>query len=203
MPAAPHRVDQRRVHRGWVAAGVLLIVLSALGSAALFRALGPSQEYLAVAAEVPVGAQVQQRDLMVVRLHPAPGLQMVPAEAADDVVGGYATVTLSPGSLITPEQVTDEPVPAPGEQLVAITLSRHALPGGQLRAGDPVLLVATGQGSGDEPATVAATVHQVAAAGRGDTVAVSVRVAEGDGPAVATLAAAGRLTVVRVPAGQQ
>jgi hypothetical protein len=49
--------------------------------------------------------------------------------------------------------------------------------------------------------TFAANVHEVrpATGGRGTNVAISVLVAERDGPAVAGLAAAGRVAVVRVP----
>jgi hypothetical protein len=198
---ASWRMARRRVRRGWVAAGVLLIVLSALGSAALIRALGPAEEFLAVANEVPAGARVSASDLMVVRLSATPGLATVPAAEADQVVGRYAVVTLTPGSLVSPAQLTTQRVPGPGEQLVAIQLSRNDLPGGVLRSGDPVLLVATrGQGSsGDAPRTFEAVVHEVRAAeGRGSGVVVSLLVPDRDGPVVAGLAAAGRVAVVRV-----
>ena len=39
---APRLVRQRRVHRGWVGLGLLAIVIAALGSVTLFRALGPA-----------------------------------------------------------------------------------------------------------------------------------------------------------------
>ncbi len=204
---APWRGPRRRVRRGWVAAGVLLIVLSALGSATLFRALGPAQEYLAVAREVPAGAQVTAGDLSVVRLSSTPGLATVPAADADQVVGRYAAVTLTAGSLLSPQQLTAQPVPGPGEQLVAVRLARDDLPGGALRPADPVLLVATG-GAGstaaaaDEPRAFDAVVHRVAPAeGRGSDVVVTLLVADRDGPALASVAASGRVAVVRVAEG--
>src|SRR5690606_19287468 len=106
---APRLVRQRRIRRGWVGIGVLAIVLAALGSATLFRAIGPSQEYLALARDVPVGAQVTASDLRVVRLSASPGLSSVPLSEVDQVIGRYAAVPLVAGSLLTPEQLTTEP----------------------------------------------------------------------------------------------
>jgi hypothetical protein len=202
---APRLVRQRRVRRGWLAAGVLLVALSALGSAALFRAVGPAQEYLALADDVPVGALVTTSDLIVVRLNHPPGLSLVSAADADLVVGRYAAVPLVAGTLVSRAQLTTQPVPGPGEQLVAVPLSRNQLPGGVLRAGDPVLLVATdgravGQRGQEPPRTFDARVHLVRPAeGRGGDVVVSLLVATGDGAVVANLAASGRMAVVRVP----
>lgn len=200
---APRVVRQRHIRRGWVGVGVLAIVLAALGSATLFRAIGPSQEYLALREDVPVGTQITSEHLTVVRLNNAPGLSPVPARDVDQVVGGYAAVPLAGGTLLSMAQVTDERVPGPGEQLVAIGLSKDRLPGGTLRAGDPVLLVATtGQAAvelEEQPHTFSARVHDVQPdEGRGDDVVVSLLVAERDGARVASLAAAGRLTVVLV-----
>lgn len=199
-PASPPRVmGQRRVRRGWVAAGVLFIVLSALGSVTLFRALGPSEEYLAVAADVPAGVQVRPADLMVVRLHHTPGLSVIPVRDAGEVVGKFAAVPLMAGTLVAPAQLTDRLAPGPGEQLVAISWSRNELPGGALRGGDRVLLVATGGQSAEEPPTFEAVVHLVQPAeGRGNNVVVSLLVSDRDGPAVATLAANDRVSVVKV-----
>lgn len=204
---APRLVRHRHVRRGWVGIGVLAIVLAALGAATLFRAVGPSQEYLAVAQDVPVGSQVLSEDLRVVRLNSSPGLSPVPVNQVDQVVGRYAAVSLTAGTLLTMAQLTDQQVPAPGEQLVAIGVSRDRLPGRTLRAGDPVLLVATSaQGAAPaapdaQPRTFDARVHDLQDGnGRGtDLVVVSLLVAERDGAVVAALAAAGQLTVVLVP----
>lgn len=199
---APRLVRQRHVRRGWVGIGVLAIVLSALGAATLFRAIGPSQEYLAVARDVPVGAQMTSEDLQVVRLNSSPGLSPVPAGQVEQVVGGYAAVPLTAGTLLTMDQLTDQRVPGPGQQLVAIGLSRDRLPGGTLAAGDPVLLVATSSqvGPGDPPSTFPARVHDLQESeGRGNDMVVSLLVAERDGAVVAALAADDRLTVVLLP----
>jgi hypothetical protein len=198
-PGGPLRPPPRRVRRGLVAAGVLAIVLSALGSATLFRALGPAQEHLVLARDVPAGAALVPADLAVVRLAVPPGLAAVPAGELDRVLARYAAVPLAAGSLLTAGALTAEAVPAPGEQLVAVPLPRDGLPGGTLRPGAPVLLVATNERSDDPPRTFPARVHDVVdAGGRGGGLVASVVVAERDGAAVASLAAGGRLAVVLV-----
>lgn len=203
---APKLVRQRRIRRGWVGIGVLAIVLAALGSATLFRAIGPSQEYIAVAQDIAIGQQITPEDLRVVRINTTPGLSPVRVSDADQVVGAYATVPLPAGTLISLAHLTQDPVPGPGEQLVAVSLSRDRLPGRMLSSGDRVLLVATsGSGIGsqdtsDSPRTFTATVQDVqAAGGRGTDLVVTLLVPERDGATIASLAAAGRIAVTLLP----
>ncbi|QSB14921.1 hypothetical protein JQS43_00550 [Natronosporangium hydrolyticum] len=203
---APRQVRQRHIRRGWVGVGVLAIVLAALGSATLFRAIGPSQEYLAVTQDVPVGTQLTSDHLTIVRLNNAPGLTPVSVGDAEQVIGSYAAVPLASGTLLSLSQVTEERVPGPGEQLLAINMPANRLPGDVIRAGHPVLLVATSNQINpdpeEEPRTFTARVHELRPGeGRGDDMVVSLVVPERDGAQVAALAAAGRLTVVLVSAG--
>jgi len=200
---APRLVRHRHVRRGWVGIGVLAIVLSALGAATLFRAVGPQQEYLALAQDVPVGAQITSEDLRIVRLNSSPGLSPVPTDQVGQVVGAYAAVPLTAGTLLSMEQLTTQRVPGPGQQLVAIELSRDRLPGRDLDPGDPVLLVATNSPDPARPQTFDARVHDVQPGeGRSAGLVVSLLVAEQIGAVVATLAADGDLTVVLVPDGE-
>jgi hypothetical protein len=152
---------------------------------------------------VPVGAQVTAEDLRVVRLNSSPGLAPVPLREADRVIGQYARVPLTAGTLLSMDQLTEQRVPGPGQQLVAVGLSRDQLPGGSVRAGDPVLLVATAAGGeAAGPRTFDALVHDLQdAEGRGSDVVLSLLVAEQVGAEVAALAAEGDLTVVLVPGG--
>lgn len=197
---APRLVKQRHVRRGWVGIGVLAIVLAALGSATLFRAVGPSQSYLALAQDVPVGTQLAEEHLRVVRMNSTPGLTPVPDSQLGDVLGQYAAVPLVAGTLLSMGQLTDEPVPPAGQQLVAIGLPPDRLPGGTLEAGDPVMLVTTSRQNADpdpNPRTFAARVHDLESSqGRDDDVIVSLLVSERDGALIASLAAADRLTLV-------
>jgi hypothetical protein len=201
---APRLVKQRHVRRGWIGIGVLAIVLAALGSATLFRAIGPSQSYLAIAQDVPVGAELTTADLRIVRMNSSPGLSPVPDTQVDQVVGQYAAVPLVAGTLLSLDQLTDQPVPPPGQQLVAIGLPPERLPGGTLESGDPVMLVTTSGETAAEPDTTPRTfparVHETQEAeGRDDEVVVSLLVSERDGAVIASLAASDELTLVVLP----
>lgn len=209
--AAPRGPRERRVRFGHLALAVTLIVIGALGTVALVTAVSADGEYLALSRDVDFGAQLAEEDLAVVRVTNTPGLKPVPARDLDRVVGLYANVPLSEGTLLTAAQVTNQPIPGPGQHVLGITLRNDRLPATEPRPGDPVLLVATAsQGSPDSddppsaPRTWSATVIRVAGSGSGgilggdgaSTVTLDVAVATADGPTVATLAASNRLVVI-------
>lgn len=200
---APRQVRQRHVRRGWVGVGVLMIVLAALGAATLFRAIGPSEQYLVLTEDVPAGTQLTSDHLNLVRLNTGPGLSALPADRAEEVVGAYTAVPLMEGTLLAEEQLTPEQVPGPGEQLVSVSLDPSRVPGDTLPSGAPVMLVATADRSEEAgPRTFDATVHDVRSAqGRSNDLYVSLVVPASDGATVAELAASEQLTVVRVPGG--
>jgi hypothetical protein len=199
---------------GHLALAIALIVVGALGTAALVTAVAADGEYVALGRDVDYGAQLRAEDLVTVRMSTTPGLHPVAASDLDRVVGAYATMPLAAGTLLTPAQVTAEPVPGPGQHVVGITVRGDRLPAQRLRPGDPVLLVATSDrssNSGDggdavdhRPRTWHATVTAVAGGdgggflggGGSGSVTLDVAVPASDGPTVATLAAANRLVVV-------
>lgn len=197
---------------GHLALAVALVVVGALGTAALVTAASASGEYLALRRDVAFAAQLTADDLTVVRINAAPGLRPVPARDLDRVVGLYAAVPLSEGTLLTAAQLTDRPVPGPGQQVLGITLSGDRLPATRPDPGDRILLVATPAqgavaGDGDaasSPPTWTATVVRVVGSdsgsllGRGgtETVTLDVAVSAADGPVVATMAATDRLVVL-------
>src|SRR5690606_41893108 len=97
-----------------------------------------------------------------------------------------------------------EPGQLAGGQLVSVTFSRVRVPGGEMRAGDTILLVATrGSSSGSDgepPRTFPARVHEVrSATGRGSDLVVSLLVDQRDGATIASLAASGRVAIVLLP----
>lgn len=208
--AAPTGPRERRVRLGHLALAVALIVVGALGTVALVTAVSAEGEYLALNRDVDFGQKLVPDDLRVVRISDAPGLSPVAAKELDRVVGLYAAVPLSQGSLLTAAQVTNQPIPGPGQHVLGITLRSDRLPATLPKPGESVLLVATpGQaGSNDDPAapppTWSATVVRVAGSGAGGflgsggsgTVTLDVAVTAADGPSVATLAANNRLVVI-------
>jgi hypothetical protein len=199
----PRVVRERSVRRGRLGVAVALMAVFALAAVALFGYVSRTQPYLALARDVPVGGQLTAADLVTVHLNPAGGLKAVPTSRTNAVVGKYASIALLSGMLLTDASLVDKPFPAPGEQVVGLSLKPGQMPSTPLRPGAPVLLVATGDepssSQSDRPATAAptvpATVVHVIAGSRDGTATVSVAVRESDGPLVARLAAQGRLVL--------
>lgn len=199
--AIPQRrvVRERSVRRGRLGVAVALMAVCALGAVALFGYVSRTQPYLAIARDVPVGGQITAADLATVHLNPDPGIAGVPSDRVESVVGKYASVALLSGTLLNANALVDKPFPAPGEQVVGISLKAGQMPSAPLRPGVNVLLVSTEEATQDKPATAAptirATVVHVIAGARDGTATVSVAVRESDGPVVARLAAQGRLVL--------
>ncbi len=209
--AAPAGPRERRLRFGHLALAVALMAVGALGTVALVTAVSTTGEYLALQRDMAANAELTADDLTVVRINTAPGLRPVAAKDLDRVVGLYAAIPLVEGTLLTAAQLTAQPLPGPGQQVLGITLGSDRLPATRPSPGDRVLLVATparGSTASDEsqdpPRTWPATVVQVVDAasggflGRGgtETVTLDVAVAATDGPIVATMAATDRLVVV-------
>jgi hypothetical protein len=188
-------------------AGLLVAIVCALAAVALVQAVGRSDPALALARPVPMGTQITADDLAVVQVPSQSGLNPVPADDKDKVVGRYAAMPLAAGTLLTPDQVTDNPMPGPGKQLVSLSLKAEKMPARALQPGDKLALVvipddrvATGGDGGAQPLAPPATFGgQVVKVGEptatGDVV-IDVAVAKADGPTVAALAAQSRIALV-------
>lgn len=210
-PLAPARsLPTRRSRPALWLAGVLAVIVCALGAAALVRSVGSTHPYLAVARPVSAGEKIMDDDLRVVEINAAAGLNPIPTAERGTVVGSYAKVTLVPGTLLARDQLTTELVPGPGKHLVSISLEPEMLPARTLQPGDRLLLVTTPDpraAAAEKPQPLAppptfeANVHKVGAPAPGGGVVVDVIVAATDGPTVAALAAAGRIVPVITAGG--
>jgi len=205
-PALLSRLPRRR-RWGLLALGVVLVVVGAVVAYLLVVTAGVTHPYLAVSHNVPYGAAIGPDDLTVVNVNAAAGLQPIPASQRNDVVGKHAATDLVPGTLLTRAHLTDRAIPAPGEQLVGIELKPAQVPARTLKAGDAVVLVivpaANLAGVPDpnasapaRPQSIRATVAAATPPATNGNVRVDVAVSQADGPAVAAMAAAGRIVVV-------
>lgn len=200
----PRVVRERTVRRGRLGLAIALMAVFALGAVALYGYVSQTRAYLAVARDVPVGARLTAADLVTVHINPDVGLAQVPSSRAQTVVGKYTSIALLSGMLLSEAALVDKPFPAPGEQVVGLSLKAGQMPSTPLRPGASVLLVATAEASApDKPAapapTIRATVAHVIAGARDGTATVSVAVRDSDGPLVARLAAQGRLVLTLTP----
>ncbi|WP_341718432.1 SAF domain-containing protein [Micromonospora sp. FIMYZ51] len=202
-PVAPPRVvRQRRVRPGLLGLAVLLIALGGLGSAFAVTSVQATGSYLAVARAVEVGGVLSADDLVSVQVAGGQGLAPVPAGQLGDVVGLRAAVSLTPGTLLTMAQLTDEPLLGPGQQQLALGLRAAQVPAPRLRPGDEVLLVSTpseergGSGSSAGATRFSATVIDSVSTDGRDEVVVYLALAVRDVPAVVALAAQDRIALV-------
>ena len=201
-PALPP--PRRRRRPALLALAVTMVVLGALGAAYLATSLGQTSPVIAIAREVPWGQTLTAADLVEARISADPALEPIPYGDRDQVIGLVAATTLAPGSLLTRDALTDQRLPAPGQQLVGVGVSAVQLPSTALRPGDDVLLVPVAAGSapaateGAAPSAVEATVVQSGPPGTDGLRVVDVLVDAADGPDVAARAAAGLIAIVVV-----
>jgi Flp pilus assembly protein CpaB len=204
MPvAAPLRAPRPRRRPGLLALGVALVALGALAAAWLVSTSSARIAVLVAARDVPYGTVLTDADLSSVEVAGTSGVAVIPAGERDRVVGRVAATTIVAGSLLAPAQLTAAAPPAPGEVLVGVPLKADRLPAGGLTPGDRILIVETPGVDGDPPTgppeTLAATVVRVGPADLNGVSVLDVTVAAGDGPALASRAATGRIALVLLP----
>lgn len=162
-----------------------------------------------VAREVPQGQVVEAVDLKEVDVALADGIEAVPVSDASEVIGRPASITLLPGTLLSPADVgTAETLPS-GQAVVGVDLKPGMLPAGGVVDGEPVLVVLTGASGSAVTATSSRSSSVIATAtvvgvdddpddsGAGDVV-VSVEVPSHVAPLVADSSAAGQAALVQV-----
>lgn len=202
--AAPRLAVGRRCRPGLVALAVALVATGGLSAAYAISLVGSTNAYLAVNRHIEAGARVEASDLLTVRISLDPALRPIPAAQADEVVGRYAAVPLFPGGLLTRDLLSEVPLGGAGTYLVSIGLPRGRIPAQRIRPGAQVILVATpsemdlraAAASSEPPQTFEGVVADVSEPNQHGTVFVNVAVAQSDGAAVATLAAAERIVIV-------
>lgn len=207
-PVASLPVPRRR-RPGLVVAAVVLVGAGSWVGVTAMGSAGNRDRVLAVARPVAFGERLTEQDLTVARLSSDPHLRPVPAEDRDQVIGLRATTTLRPGTLLVRAQLTDRPVPAPDEEVVALPVESGQMPTRGVTPGRRVLLVETppDQPAVDDtspaaPVEVHGTVLAVGDPNEQDVRTVDVLVGEADGPRLAILARAGRVAVVLLPGGR-
>jgi len=195
-------------------AGVVLVLFFGAVGALLVERAGERQEVLALGRTVPMGQRLAAEDLRVVRVSADPGLRAIAGSAAPQVVGRVAATTLLAGTLLAPEALDADGVPAAGAAIVGLDLkgAQLPLPAGMLLAGAQVRLVLTpGDGApapadqtaeqplgGDAAAVLVdrATLYSVDTTPDVDSVHVAVLVRDEDATTVLRAGAAGRVGLV-------
>ena len=185
-----------------VAGAVALTCTGALLGTWAYLGISEAQSVVAMRTSVERGALIERGDLVTARINADPALRPVPISEALSLVGKRAAVDLPAGALVTRDAVTSAPVPSAGFSVVGLGLEPGLLPGGDMRTGDRVRVVAApskraGQdNAGEAMLEVAAEVSAVHRTQTSNTVVVDVVVPQAQAAKVAAAAAAGEVAVV-------
>jgi hypothetical protein len=206
-PAKPRR------NSTLIAVGVLLMVGCGLIAAVLQMRATSKTSVLAIAHQIPAGQVVKSSDLSTVEISGGAGLSAIAARDQAAVVGKTAAVSLMPGTLVTRNQLAVSTSVTKGKVVIGLALKAGQVPTSHLKAGDDVLVMATGPAaqlsSGDSSGAGANNVPQGAVLVRharvfgvdggsriSDNTSVSILIDEADAPAVAAASSAGQVTLV-------
>jgi hypothetical protein len=199
---------QRRRHLPWAAAGVVLILGSALLFAALSLRSPARHEVLVVLGGLPAGHVLSAADLQTAALTGST-VASIPAAQEQTVVGRPLAVALQPGSLLTAADIGSAAPVSAGRVVVALALKPGQCPP-SLGPGDAVEIIDTGDGTGSATGTqstaaapIAATVLAVDATPDGSAASevVSLQLPQAAAAQVATLGAGGEASLVLLPTG--
>jgi hypothetical protein len=120
--------------------GVLLATVAALLGGYTYRSAVSRDGVVATARALPFGSTVQITDLREVPLPPGTGLATVAWRDVDSLVGRIAATDLRAGQTLTPDAVTDERSPKPGEAVVGLSVEPGRVPSMPLSVRDEVLV---------------------------------------------------------------
>ncbi|WP_019712066.1 SAF domain-containing protein [Streptomyces xinghaiensis] len=200
-PVAPPQVSSRRRRPGMIALSLALIAAGGAAGAVLWLESGQRTQVVTVVRPVPVGQQITERDLGRAAIALDPAVKAV--TSAESVIGKRAAVELTPGSLLSPAEVTDTSLVADGEALVPIGLKPEQVPATDLAPGQPVQIVQVPgpdqepEESTAQPSTIAAKVVKVGEPSPGTgTVVVDVAAPATDAPALAAWASSGNVRLI-------
>lgn len=182
----------------WMAVGLLAVCLGGLGAALLYANLSNAQSVITVTRTVYRDQVITAADLGVTSVVPAAGVDAVPADRIDEVVGRTALLDLAEGSLLTPRGY-GEPAVEAGSVRLGLRLAAGRLPSAPMPPGTEVLLVPVGRDGGEPPlgASVVARIATPAGVLPDGASIVDVSVAASEAERVARLAANDQLVLVR------
>lgn len=187
-----------QVRTQWLALGGALVVLAGVLVAWTLSSAGDRVQVVQVAQSVPAGQALTAEDLTVTGIaFDGPMEGLVPATAAEELVGRVAAVDLQPGTLLLVGMWRDEVALAPGETRVGVVLKPGWMPSG-LGRGDTAYAAAL-DASGS---TAAVPVRVLDAITQPDgNTSLTLAVPATDAVTVARLGASDLLVLIGVPSG--
>lgn len=183
-PVPTSRPLRRRRSSRVLMLAVVLAVLGALLGAYAYRAAVNREGVVGVAQPLPFGTAVRLSDLREVQLPSDTGLATVGWGEVGSVLGKLTATDLRAGQILTPDSVTAERTPAPGEAVVGLSVEAGRAPSESLSPRDEVLVV-TGAGQPPRRAVVVRAGESDTSGRRG--IDVLVRQADAEGLALASV----------------
>ena len=193
--SVPRPLARRRSSRRLLLAVVLGIV-GALLAAYAYRLAVARDGVVALARPLPFGSVVQQSDLRQVQLPADTGLATIGWTDVGSVVGQLAATDLRAGQVLTPDSVTIDRTPMPGEAVVGLSVEPGRAPATTLSPRDEVLVVIAGGAPPRRASVVRAGDPDVSGAR-----VVDVVVPQADAEELALASVDGRVALVLVARG--
>ena len=208
----PGRVaDTRHRNPTWIVAGVLLVILSALGGVLLFTSNDERVAILVAARDIEPGAAVTDDDLRIERVALDGGVRSIPASRADELVGKRATGRIPGGTMLAPLMFDTELPLGPDEVVVGAALDPGEAPLMLVEVGATVELLDVRTTTAADAASGSAAAEVATSLGTGTVWAVepiatgqlwlSVRVERSVALVASVASANDRLRVVLIGAG--
>jgi hypothetical protein len=151
---------------------------------------------IAVARPVSFGRVIEVADLRELQLPSDTGLATMPWDQVDSVAGRVAATDLSVDTVVSPDAVTDERPPQPGEAVVGLSLPPGRAPATSLEVRDQVQVITP-----DAQAPIRATVLRPGVVDESGRMAVDLLVADGSAAELARAATNDQTVLVLVASG--
>lgn len=148
--SATSRTKVRR-RPAFLALGIALILVFAVGAAALVNGLRQTTTVLVAATDIAQGTQLGRDDLTTAVINSDAAISSIAADQIDTIVGTSAAVAIPAGTVVAPHAVTEATIPPVGQTLVGITVAYAKLPGSPMQPGDRIRLVDTPRDQDDAP----------------------------------------------------
>lgn len=201
------QVNGPRVRRvPWVALGVILVLVGALAFGRLLQSAGERTSVVVASRDINPGQQIEPGDLRLVDMAVDGEAAVVPAAQRDRLLGQVATSRIPAGSVVNRDQFAADSGLEQGQVVIGVQLAPGGVPVPDLRVGDRVRLLETAaegeqEDEGNDPLGVA-DVYLVTPGSQPEVMFVSLAVTDDLAQRVADAAAAQRLRLVLLPAGE-
>jgi hypothetical protein len=157
-PAAPAaRFDAGRVgearHRnpGWLLAGVLLVLVSAIGGVLLFSSADDRHGVLVAAGDIDIGQPVERGHLRVVQMSSVEGVETIGPSAASALIGQVPVGRIPAGTVLNPSMFAETSPLGADEMVFGAALEPGAAPLSSVAVGTRVRLLSAPRSAAGAP----------------------------------------------------